>query len=423
MTATSDHRLGSDFWKFWSGQVISVLGSSFTEFAIPLLIFKLTHSALNLALAMTFTFLPYLLFGLVIGAWVDRLDRKTVMVVVNLAMVVVIGSIPFMAAIGHLSTLWIYGVTFVQQTLFIFFSAAEFAAIPSLVGADDLVTANGRIQASYSAATIAGPILAGLLAAFVSLPSLLLIDALSYIGAALTLLTIRTSFNAGGDGSRQVSSIRQDVMEGLRYVIGHPVLRNISMMMALVNFVGASTGAQLVLFAKDRLAATNTEIGFLFAGGGAGVVVCSLAAGRLRKRWSFSYVALGALMVSGLLTTAFAFTRALWIALPLWALISGTGILFNINTGSLRQSIVPNHLLGRVMSIAGVLAWSAIPIGALLGGLAINTTHHVELVYAGIGIITFLIPLGFAFSPLGHADRYLPKGDEATGEDSAQVAG
>lgn len=422
MTETESKGLNLDFWKFWSGQVVSVLGSSFTQFAIPLLIFKLTHSALNLAISMAATFLPYLLFGLVIGAWVDRLDRKRLMIVVNLCLMLVIGSVPLMASLGHLSILWIYGVAFLEQTLFIFFSSAEFAAIPSLVKADDLVTANGRIQASYFAATILGPLLAGALAAFVSLPSLLLIDAASYIIAALALVTIRASFNVDAGEPRERSTIRADVVEGLRYVLSNPILRNISIMMALVNFVGTTTGAQLVLFAKDRLHMGNTEVGLLFSAGGAGVVACSLLAGRLRKRWSFSIVALGALMVSGALTTAFAFTTWLPLALLLWALVQGTGILFNINTGSLRQAIVPNHLLGRVMSIAGVLAWSAIPLGALLGGLVIQETNNVTLVYAGIGVLTFLIPLGFAFTPLGHADRYLPKA-ETEGQSTVEALG
>ena len=411
MSASGRGGLSPDFWKFWSGQVISVLGSSFSQFAVPLLVFKLTHSALNLALSTAFEFLPYLLFGLIIGAWVDRLDRKRLMIVVNGCMALLVASIPLAWDAGHLSIVWIYAVTFVQQTLFIFFSAAEFAAIPSLVSADDLVTANGRIQASYFAATILGPLLAGALAAFVSLPSLLLIDAGSYVVAALTLGAVRNSFNVPSDEPRAAGTIRADVMEGLRYVLGNPILRNISMMMALVNFVAATSGAQLVLFAKDRLGMDNTQVGFLFSAGGAGVVVCSLLAGRLRQRWSFSRVALGALMISGLLTTVFAFTTWLPLALLLWALVQGTGILFNINTGSLRQAIVPNAMLGRVMSIAGVLAWSAIPVGALLGGLAIQETQNVSLVYAGIGLLTFLIPLGFSFTALGHADRYVPSAE------------
>jgi hypothetical protein len=143
-------------------------------------------------------------------------------------------------------------------------------------------------------------------------------------------------------------------------------------------------------------------------------VLLSLAAGILRKRWSFSTVALGALMLQGLLQMGFALTTWYWAALVIWGLFSGLGILFNINTGSLRQAIVPNHMLGRVISIAGVLAWSAIPIGTFLGGLAIEKTGNVALVYLVIGIATFLIPLCFAFTPLGHAERYLPTPEPAS---------
>ena len=90
--------------------------------------------------------------------------------------------------------------------------------------------------------------------------------------------------------------------------------------------------------------------------------------------------------------------------------------MFNINTGILRQAIVPNHLLGRVISIAGVLAWSAIPLGTLLGGLAITWTGDVALVYAVIGVLTGIIPLLFALTPLGHAERYIPVREARTSE-------
>ena len=409
METTAKRPINVDFWKFWTGQVISVLGSSFSQFAVPLLIFKLTHSAINLALTMAAEFLPYLLFGLVIGAWVDRLDRKRLMIVVNVGMAIATGSIPFMAGIGHLSIAWIYGAIFISQTLFIFFSSAEFAAIPSLVESDDLVTANGRIQASYFAATVLGPLLAGAAVAFLQVVDLMIVDAVSFLVSAVALLLVRRSFNAVE--KREPTKIRHDVVEGLRYVLSQPVLRNISAMMALVNLVSITATAQLVLYAKERLHATNSEIGLLFAAGGAGVVVFSLLAGRLRKRWSFSKVALGSLMASGVVTLVFAFTPVFWLAVPIWFL-GGVAGLFNINTSSLRQAIVPNQMLGRVMSIASVLAWSAIPLGSLAGGFAIQATHNVTLVYAAIGVLTFLIPLGFSFTALGRAEQYLPKPDE-----------
>lgn len=410
--------LSPDFWRFWTGQVISVFGTSFTQFAVPLLIYKLTHSSINLALTIAFDMLPYLLFGLIIGAWVDRLDRKRLMIVVDLLSALVIGSIPLIDSLHHLSVWWIYGVGFVAATLFIFFSSGEFAAIPSLVGQDDLVTANGRIQASYFAAMVAGPLVAGALVAFIPIPSLLVFDAASYLASAVALYLVRGSFNVE-TGERKPSNIREDVVEGLRYVLGHPVLRSISAMMALVNFVGTTTGAQLVLFARERLHATNSEIGILFSAGGLGAVVFSMAAGRLRKHWSFSQVALGALIVSGAFLVAFALTPWFWLAVVFLAIGEGAGSLFNINTGSLRQAIVPNHLLARVMSIASVLAWSAIPLGALLGGLLIRWTNNVVLIYAGIGVLTVLIPVAFSFTPLGHAERYIPGGTLAEQESRA----
>ena len=359
---TAAQRPGADFWKFWAGQTISNLGSSFTEFALPLLIFKLTGSALNLAIASATTFLPHLLFGLLIGAWVDRVNRKRLMIVTDLLRALVLASIPLLAALDRLSVWWIYAAGFLISTLTIGFNSAEFAAIPSLIGSDDagsaqaLVIANGRIQASYSAATVAGPLLAGLLVAFLSLPALLLIDAGSFVISAGSLALIGRGFNAGTP-PRAASSIWPDVTEGLRYVLGHPVLRNISAMMALVNFVGSTAYAQLVLFAKHQLHASDTQVGLLYSAGSVGVVVLSLAAGPLRRRWSFGVVALGTLALQGLLILAMALTSWYWAGLLLWMLCSGLGILFNINTGSLRQAIVPNHLLGRVISIAGVLAW------------------------------------------------------------------
>jgi MFS family permease len=412
--------MSSDFWKFWAGQTISNLGSSFTQWAVPLLVYDLTHSALNLGFATAATFLPYLLFGLPLGAWMDRVDRKRAMVALDAVNVVVILSIPLVATFGDLNVWLIYAVTFIQSTIFIAFSAGEFAAIPSLVSKDDLVTANGRIQASYSAAQVAGPLLAGALLAVLPLTWVLAVDAGSFAISALSLSLVRGSFNAAGDEPKERTSILHDVREGLRYVLSHPVLRNISLMMALINFVGATTYAQLVLFASERLDASKREIGLLFAAGSAGVVVTGLLAGRLRKRFSFTALAMTSLMLMGGCTIIFAGMRWYWAALPFWAAAGGLGILFNINTGSLRQAIVPNHLLARVLSIASVLAWSAIPAGALAGGWVISTTGNVALVYGLIGVLTICIAAFFRFfTALGDAQRYV---DERKAEEE-RIAG
>ena len=402
----------ADFWKFWTGETISNFGSSITQFALPLLVFKLTGSAVSLGVGFAMFGLPHLLFGLLIGAWADRLDRRRLMIVVDLLSAAVLVSVPLAAAAGLLSVWWIYAAIFAASTLGIFFQAAQFAAIPSLVERDKLVAANGQIQASFSAATVLGPLVAGALLAFIPIEDLLYVDAVTFLVSAVTLSLIARPFNAPRKAAR--TSIRADVVEGLRYVLRHPVLRNISAMMALINFVSVTVPAQLVLFAKHRFAVSDSELGFLFAADGAGVVLLSLAAGPLRSRFSFGNVALGSLMLSGLITVALAYAPSYPLAVALSAVSSGFGILFNINTGSLRQAIVPNHLLGRIITIAMVLAWSANPLGATIGGVIVERTGDVQTVYAAIGALVFGIALYFRlFSPLGHAERYLEASAEA----------
>lgn len=398
----------TDFRRFWIGQVISQLGSSFTLFALPLLVYRLTRSPVNLGITTAANFVPYLLFGLVIGAWVDRVDRKRMMIAVDLLRAATVGLIPILGFLRLLEVWHVYAVAFVSSTLTIWFEAGEFAAIPSLVGQDDLVRANGRIQASYSAAQVVGPILAGLVVAIAPVYTVLLVDAASFVASAFSLALVRGSFNREPE-RRERTAIHLDVLEGLRYVLRHPILRNISAMMALYNLVDATTYTQLVLFAKIRLAASDARVALLFSAGSFGVVMLGLVAGRIRRRLPFSVAALGSLVVVGILTAVFAYNRIYWLALILWGLAQGLGIFFNINTGSLRQSIVPDQLLGRVISIAGVLAWSAIPLGTLLGAFMVKWTGDVALVYAVIGGLLVLIAVGFAaFSPLGHAEEHLP---------------
>jgi hypothetical protein len=112
-------------------------------------------------------------------------------------------------------------------------------------------------------------------------------------------------------------------------------------------------------------------------------------------------------VVDGVATALMAIVPWYVVAVVLWAAASGFGLLLNINTGALRQAIVPNHMFGRVISIAGVLAWSANPLGALAGAAAIEATGDVRLVWCVVGILTALIAVGFAFSPIRHGERYL----------------
>ena len=405
-------RFSAEFWKFLLGQTVSNVGSSFTIFVLPLLVFKLTGSALNLALVASAEYIPYLLFGLIIGAWVDRVDRRRLMILTDIAQALVISSIPLLATLGLLSVWWIYAVGFVSSTLWIFFNTAEFAAVPSLVIREDLTVANGYLQASYATATVVGPLLAGLLVAVAPIPLVLVVDALSFLVSALTVGLIKISFNDADSAEQQRSErFHRDVAVGLRYVLGHPILRNTCLMMALIGCVGFTVYAQLVFYAKERLGASDTQVGLLYAAGSVGMIALALVASPLRRRLSFSKVMLGTLMLQGVLTVLLASTRWYWVGVLLWAVMWGLVVLLDITCNSLWQMIVPNRLLGRVQSVVNVLSWSTIPLGTFIGGVAIEQTQDVALVYRAIGIMIFLAALAFSFTALGHAERYLPQGE------------
>ena len=336
----AERGFGRDFRRFLAAQTISSFGSSFTMFALPLLVFELTGSALDLGLAVVAEYLPYLLFGPFIGVLVDRMDRKKLMVFSDVAQTVVISAVPLLAAFGSLSVGFVYAAGFLSSTLWIFFNTAEFAAVPSLVPKEDLTAANGRLQASYAAASIARPLLAGLLAATVPIASIFYFDAASFLLSALLVASTRASFKAE-EKTPPDGGLLRGAVEGVRYVLGHPVLRSISLMMALANCVGYTVYAELVLFAKERLEASDFQVGLLYAAGGAGMVLLALAASPLKRRLPFGVLTLGAIGLGGALILLLSLTRSYPVAAVLWTAIWGVLALFQISTPSGRRPCRP----------------------------------------------------------------------------------
>lgn len=450
--SSSDSRSSShDFRLFWIGQTISSLGNSFTLFAMPLLAFKLTGSAFTTSIAFAIGCLPYLLFSLVIGVWVDRHERKRVMIAVDCAQFIVVSVIPAIFLLGQLSIWWIYGVAFVSATLTIVSDSCQFAAIPSLVHEGDLVTANGSLQASLYGATVLGPVLAGFLLFVIPTPTLLLLDAATFLVSATMLSLIRRSFHLTADNAtlqssrrgsssgarvessdsrmanmarspiprsvratlrslqrrlqRQTQSLCRDIAEGLRTLFGHSVLRHILIMISLFNLLGTSREALLVVLAKEHLHATDAQFGLLNAAGAAGVVIVSLLAGPLRKRGGYLRMALVVLQIGAVTDVALAFSPTIWVALPLWALVLGSDNLWNIFSNALRQEVLPNALLGRARAVAGMMAFGMMPVGSLLGGALVTATNNVPLVYAGVGVALLLLVSAFFMPILGNAQR------------------
>jgi MFS family permease len=392
-----------DYRLFLASQAISNLGSSFTLFGLPLLVYRLTGSAVNLALSTAAGFLPYLLFGLVIGAMVDRVDRRRTMLVTNVARALTVGVVPALAASGTLTIWWLYATAFVNAALGIVSAAIEVTAVPSLVPRDALADANGKLRATYAVCQVIGPLLAGvLIGGGLPVTGVFVVDAASFVVAALVLLGVRTPLNTVRPTSR--SSVATEVRDGLAYVRSDPVLSNVALHAALWNLIGGTVLAQLVLFAHDRLAATDAQVAVLFAGGSLGTAGAVFAVGRLGGRLSFRAATLGLMLCWCGLVLGLALTTNFWVAAVFWTAAAGLPAAYAVRTITLRQEVVPDHLLGRVQTIAQVLAWSAQPVGALAGAWLIQVTGRISAVYAGIAVLFALVTAGFWLGPLGRVD-------------------
>ena len=402
-------RRAGDFWIFWTGQTISQIGSALTSTALPLLVFKLSGSALDLGLASAATWVPYPLFGLFIGAWVDRVNRKVLMIGLDIARAAVLAVLPALALFGHLPIWWIYLVTFINSTLTVGFFSATNAAIPSLVDRDDLLKANGRIQASAPFATIVGPLLAGVLLVASSLQVVLWVDAATFLVSALSLALIRTSFNAVDREARpEKRSLRRDIVEGLRYVLAQPVIRTMAIFSLLANLSVAVFYPQIVFFAKEVLIASDAQVSQFFTAAGVGGVVFMLSAGFLRRRLPYGVILLGSIALQGVFVLAMIAVRVLWVDLVCFGLMFGMVGLFDVAFDTILQALTPNRLLGRVVAFTSVVAIFSVPLSTIAGGAVIDQVKNVLLVFGILGGFLIVLALLFVRSPMGRVERYLP---------------
>ena len=210
-----------DFMKLWSAQTISLLGDEMTGLAVPLIAILLLHaSAFEMGVLGTLLFLPFILFTLPAGAWVDRMRRRPILIAADLGRAAILLSIPIAYALGVLTLLQVFVASFLIGTLQVFFDVAYQSYLPVVVERDQLVEGNAKLEISRSAAALPGPGVAGLLISFVSAPFAIIVDAISFVGSATLLGLIR---RPEATPERQVNaetgkhdSMRTEITDGLR---------------------------------------------------------------------------------------------------------------------------------------------------------------------------------------------------------------
>jgi MFS family permease len=392
-----------DFLKLWTAETISVFGSQISALAVPLVaVLILNASAFEVALLGAIEMLPFILFTLPAGAWVDRLRRRPILIAGDLGRAVALATIPAAYAVDALTIWQLYVVGFVVGTLTVFFDVANQSYLPSVVDRDQLVDGNAKLQISQSAAQIAGPGIAGYLVGIFKAPFAILLDSLSFVISAGFVFLIRRpeppiQRHADETGETR-ASIVTEIREGLRFVLGHRSLRAISAGTATSNLFGNIAFAIYLVYVVRVLGLTPEVIGLVFAIGNVGALVGAVLASRAARWFGLGPTIIGSLFLGGFSPLLIALAPA---AAPIPMLV-GAGVIggisqmvYNINQVSYRQAICPPRMQGRMNATVRFLVWGTMPVGSIIGGILGSTIGLHETIW--IGAILSLVPAIFPF--------------------------
>lgn len=401
MAATAEQveptKLGANYWKLFAASTISNVGDGIGLIAYPWLASAVTRNPILIALVAVVQRLPWLVFSLPAGVITDRVNRRTLMMRSNGMRAILTIGVAFLvfgkqdslpgpdavsAGLASGSTDYIlYGVVLVATLLLgvaeVLYDNASQTFMPAIVESKNLEKANGRLWSVESVAnTFIGPPLGALLlvAAF-SVP--FFVDAASFAVSAVLITLIPSALTAAKPNEGEPKSWREDLKEGFSWLWSHDLLRQMAIILGLMNALFTMSGATLVLFAQEVLNTSATEFAILGTGGAAGGVLGGwLGSGVASKIGSGPSLALT--LIGGGITSCIIGLASNW---PLvWVMTSISmfvAVLWNVITVSLRQTIIPDRLLGRVNSVYRFFAWGMMPVGALAGGLIVVVAEAV----------------------------------------------
>lgn len=401
----------ADFMKLWTGQTISQFGSMITREALPftaVLVLHATPAQMGLLIAASAA--PVLVLGLIAGVWVDRLRRRPILIVADLLRALLLLSIPAAWLLGLLRIEQLYVVMLLTSALTLFFDVAYQSYLPSLVQRGRLVEGNSKLGMSASVAEVAGPALGGWLVQVISAPLTVLIDALSFLLSALLIGRIRTSEPPPQPATDVQPHIGREIGGGLRAVWQQPLLRSLAIGTAIFYLSLNLIGPVHALFVFNELGLSPAIVGMITALGGAAALIGALVAERTARRIGVGPTLIGSLVVVALTALLLPLARGSLVMVVTLLLLAQIGdvalAIFGINELSLRQTVTPDHLLGRVNSSMRLIETGVGPIGALIGGaLGSAIGLRATMVVAVVGMALAAVWLGC--SPLRRV-RTLP---------------
>lgn len=359
----------------FSAQTLSETGTRVSGVAVPLLALTVLHaSAFEVSLLTALAWLPYVVFALPAGVLVDRVRKRRLMVVCDLARMLLMASLPLAGLLWTLTLAQLYLVVSLCGVLTVFFQVAYRTQLPLLVDAGHLVEGNGKLETSESVAELAGPALGGLLTGLCGAARTVATDAVSFLLSACLLTSIGTGpgrAETARDGTSGSVPFRAAVREGLSFVLGHPILRRLLACSATNNFfVVAMSGIQVVYLVHE-LHASPLVVGLVFSSGTVGGLLTGLYARQLAAVLGTARVIRVAMTVPG------PFYLLIPLATPGWGValyglglsaLSANAVLYNSAMGAYAQRICPPALLGRMNASNLWVCFGVIPLGALFGG-------------------------------------------------------
>lgn len=404
-----------DFRLLWAGDTISQFGTQVTVLALPLLAVTALHATpFEVGLLTTFEFLAFLLVGLPAGAWVDRMRRRQVLITGDLGRALLLGSLPVAAWLDILTLPQLYAVALAAGVLTVFFDVAYQSYLPHLVGVDHLVEGNAKLQASQSVSVVAGPSAGGFLVQALTAPYAVLVDAASFLWSALCVGGIRAREPRPERAPDR--NLRREIGEGLRFVLGHRLLRDISGCTSTFNFFNTISGSMLIILLARDLGLPAGTIGLFFSVGSAGAILGAVISARTAQWLGQGRTIWLSTCVGGLFGLAIPLTQrgwTLWAVAAAGAVVSFTIPIYNITQVSFRQALAPERMLGRMNATIRFIVWGTMPVGGLVGGVLGSTIGVRATLWVG-AVGQALSFLWVYLSPLRHM-RELPTRPEEDG--------
>ncbi|MCC9205717.1 MFS transporter [Arthrobacter sp. zg-Y769] len=420
---TTDHGAGDqahagvlrdhDFRFLFYSTSLSQLGTQISGLALPLVaVVSLAATEFEVGLLSAMSTVAFLLIGLPAGVWVDRLRYRRILVWSDLIRAVVLLTVPTAWWLGALTVWQLYAVALVMGVFSVFFDVAYQSYLPLLIGRDRLVEGNAKLETVRSVAQLGGPVAAGQLIAWLTAPVALALDAVAMGLSALFVGRMRYQQPKPARESR--SSLTADIAEGLRFVLGNPLLRAIAGSTALFNLAFAAYMAMLVFFLPREIGLGAHQIGIVFSVLGAGGLAGALATRRLTL-WLGEgpaiWLSIAATAPFALLLPAADGGWSVWLGAAGLGVASFGVVVYNVTQVSFRQRLTPDRLLGRMNATMRFLVWGTQPIGALLGGI-LGQLYGAEAALWIAGAATCVAFLPVALSPLRRM-RHLPDGQAA----------